>query len=579
MPMARPRVSGRSYGSSDAGPGDRVFRGPGGLNPGSMTSVFAILILAASLLGGLGASTPLGQDITNAVIRFLLFYAGVLALIGMTTTVGLGLVATDRIIMSPGRRVVAQAVHRAVSLGTLAFLIIHIWLEIEAQRSQVADSVVPFLALGRTFYVALGTIASDLIVLIVITGFLRPRFAVSARPWVWRAIHASAYISWVFSIIHGLLAGRTAKPYVDWSYGGLVAAVALALGIRMVAKTRSREEVALATGEIADNPGPGWQGMATALTQAEMPQLTMSARPPARASLPAGPSSYRQDASGPLHAATGPLRGAAGPPAVTGPLGAERRQPTLLQDVSTLARETATGQRRRVDPYPPVAQPLAAPPARGGRNPDDDVTDPGIPAAALWDRLRQDEQPRPAPAAWAGEPGPVRGRPVPAGWADEPEPVRGRPVPAGWADEPGPVRGRPVPAGWADEPGPVRGGSSPAWAGPGGEDWPPRPGDTPGSVWDNLPPGSLSRPVNAPGSVWTGPREVLAEPPQQGDPWGRLRSEDEPWDGEPADHPYPRLQGQHHRRTDPGMPPRPGGRQGDLPRRNPRIAHTYGGPR
>jgi hypothetical protein len=39
----------------------------------------------------------------------------------------------------------AQAVHRAFSFGTLAFLIIHIVTEILAQRSHVIDAVVPFL--------------------------------------------------------------------------------------------------------------------------------------------------------------------------------------------------------------------------------------------------------------------------------------------------------------------------------------------------------------------------------------------------------------------------------------------------
>jgi hypothetical protein len=107
----------------------------------------------------------------------------------------------------------------------------------------VIDAFVPFLAHGRTFYVGLGTVASDLFVLIVVTGIARGRF-VGRRPWTWRAIHATAYLAWPMSIAHGLLAGRTAKPYVDWSYGACLAAVALALVIRLVAAIRGGTQTA-----------------------------------------------------------------------------------------------------------------------------------------------------------------------------------------------------------------------------------------------------------------------------------------------------------------------------------------------
>jgi hypothetical protein len=107
----------------------------------------------------------------------------------------------------------------------------------------VIDAFVPFLAEGRRFYIGLGTVASDLVIVLIITGIARGRFA-SRRPGTWRAIHAVAYLAWPFSIVHGLLAGRKAHPYVDWSYGACVALVALALMIRFVATIRSQKEKA-----------------------------------------------------------------------------------------------------------------------------------------------------------------------------------------------------------------------------------------------------------------------------------------------------------------------------------------------
>jgi hypothetical protein len=205
--------------------------------------IWAIILLF--LLAGVlaSANTPRGSDILTAVQRFLLFYSGVLALVALTAAVGAGVVAADRVVMTPGSRVVAQAMHRAVSFAALAFLMTHIVLEIFAHRSDVIDAFVPFLAHGRTFYIGLGTIASDLVVLLIATGIARGRFA-TRWPWTWRAIHATAYLAWPLAIGHGLLAGRTAKPYVDWSYGACLAAVALALVIRFAATIRSHQEKA-----------------------------------------------------------------------------------------------------------------------------------------------------------------------------------------------------------------------------------------------------------------------------------------------------------------------------------------------
>jgi hypothetical protein len=203
--------------------------------------VILLLFLLAGVLAS--ANTTQGSAILAAVQRFMLFYSGVLALVALTAAVGVGVVATDRIVMAPASRVIAQAVHRAVSFAALAFLATHIVLEIFAHRSRAIDAFVPFLAHGRTFYIGLGTIASDLVVILVVTGIARGRFA-ARWPWTWRAIHATAYLAWPLAIVHGLLAGRTAKPYVDWSYGACLAAVGLALIIRLMATLRGGRETA-----------------------------------------------------------------------------------------------------------------------------------------------------------------------------------------------------------------------------------------------------------------------------------------------------------------------------------------------
>ena len=285
------------------------------------TLITAIVILIAVLV-----LTKAGRDIDAATQRFMLYYAGVLALVGLTGSVLLGLVATDRIVMTPGHRVMAQAVHRAFSFGTLAFLIIHIVTEILAQRSHVIDAVVPFLSPYRTFYIGLGTIASDLIVLLVVTSILRKRFTEHGKAWRWRAIHYASYVAFVFGVLHGLLGGRTAKPYVDWSYGFAIAVTALGLAVRFLAiSLRPRES--LPSSPSADRARPAGSSplhaAALGLAQARLGSTigsTVQVLPAglggqgAADSWAALPAPGRSPASGPLPA-LGPAPAYAGPPA------------------------------------------------------------------------------------------------------------------------------------------------------------------------------------------------------------------------------------------------------------------------
>jgi len=214
------------------------------------TLITAIVVLVAVLV-----LTKAGREIDAATQRFMLYYAGVLALVGLTGSVLLGLLATDRIVMTPGHRVMAQAVHRAFSFGSLAFLVIHIVTEILAQRSHVIDAVVPFLSPYRTFYIGLGTIASDLIVLLVVTSIVRKRFTEHGKAWRWRAIHYASYVAFLFGVLHGLLGGRTAKPYVDWSYGFAIAVTALGLAVRFLAISLRPKE-SLPSSPSADRARP-----------------------------------------------------------------------------------------------------------------------------------------------------------------------------------------------------------------------------------------------------------------------------------------------------------------------------------
>ena len=232
MASTRSRSRGREHARPSSG----------GVAAEHATKIYTIAIAGIIVIIAFLALTSVGHVIDAATQHFMLFYAGVFALIGLCASVGLGLVATDRMILNPGHRVFIQSAHRAASFGAVAFLIIHIITEILAQRVHLLDAVVPFLSPFRTFYIGLGTIASDLVLLLVITGIMRGRFNANGKAWRWRAIHYASYASFVFGVWHGLLAGRPGKPYVDWSYGFLIALVLLGLAVRVFSDSLKPKE-------------------------------------------------------------------------------------------------------------------------------------------------------------------------------------------------------------------------------------------------------------------------------------------------------------------------------------------------
>jgi hypothetical protein len=237
--------------------------------------VFAAIVIVLLAFGL--AATSAGHVVLAASQHFLLKYSGVFALLALTGSVCMGVIAADRIVMTPGHRVLAQAVHRAVSFGALAFLVIHIVLEITArhleesttQHVHILDAFIPFLSQYRTFYMAEGTIASDIIVLLVVTGIIRRRFTAGGHAWKWRAIHYSSYAALILGVLHGLLAGRQAiGSFVYWSYGIVIALVALAVLVRILAASLSSREAvrsASAQSDLSRAGGPSMPARAAAL--------------------------------------------------------------------------------------------------------------------------------------------------------------------------------------------------------------------------------------------------------------------------------------------------------------------------
>ncbi|MGW5971202.1 cytochrome b/b6 domain-containing protein [Streptomyces sp. NPDC055186] len=175
-------------------------------------------------------------------LEFLNFGAGVLSLVCLSCSVIWGLVAQDRVLLGPRERILAQAVHRTTAVGSVVFLLVHIVIKLVLEHTTWIAAVLPFglfltddeVVAGRNFLIGLGTLAGMLMIFVAITGILRNRFAspapVAAR---WRAMHMLAYPAWCAALVHGLYAGRAAKPIFLILYGLSVLGVMAVLVLRV----------------------------------------------------------------------------------------------------------------------------------------------------------------------------------------------------------------------------------------------------------------------------------------------------------------------------------------------------------
>jgi DMSO/TMAO reductase YedYZ heme-binding membrane subunit len=494
----------------------------GGVAAEHATKIYAVAISATAVAVAFLALTGTGHVIDAATQNFMLYYAGVFSLIALCASVGLGLVATDRMILNPGHRIFVQSAHRAASFGALAFLVIHIVTEILAQRVHVLDAFVPFLSPYRTFYIGLGTIASDLIVLLVITGIMRKRFTAGGKAWRWRAIHYAAYVAFVFGVWHGLLGGRPGKPYVDWSYGFVVAFVALGLAVRILANSLHPKEK-LSAPPVPHSANSGSAPMRAASMFAQL------------AAARAGSQSALMARSGPQPMLTAPVgdwnaQPATGPRAATAALpigsGHDGQQPYYEPGYEGPPRYLGTPRSGNTGPQPrmtgpmPVAPSGPVPPAPTGPMPRA-ATGP-MPRAATGPMPRAATGPIPR----AGNPAPAGGRGGAPGRAtgQHPRAATG-PMPRAT----GPRTGPNPRAGTGPYPRPATGpqpldGMGPMQQAPTGPHYRPAPGSHPR-------PGT--GPVQRPG---TGPRPA-AGPPEGWDappPRDRRRGDGQPRAGRGA---------------------------------------------
>ncbi|MFD7256138.1 hypothetical protein [Streptomyces sp. NPDC059874] len=198
-------------------------------HPGALTAAAAALA-SAVVAARAGVLTHLWE--------FLDFGSGVLSLVSLTATVLWGLMATDRALLGPGHRLLAQGVHRGLAVAGLGFLALHVWVKVAEGRTGAVAAAVPFTDADRPFVVGLGTLAGYLFVAVAVSGGVRSAFATRSRSLWWRALHIGAYPAWGASLVHGLKAGRPAGAWVTAAYALCLMGVAAVLVLRLKSTLR-----------------------------------------------------------------------------------------------------------------------------------------------------------------------------------------------------------------------------------------------------------------------------------------------------------------------------------------------------
>ncbi|WP_199808360.1 cytochrome b/b6 domain-containing protein [Streptomyces sp. NRRL S-1022] len=213
---------------------------PGRSAYGVASAVILLLIPVVVLVGG------------SQFRDFLNFGAGVLSLVSLSCSVIWGLFAQDRIFLNTRQRIIGQAVHRTTAVASIAFLLLHITTKIALGHTELIAAIIPFSlgVSGIGGLIGLGSLAGLLMIFVGITGALRSNFAtpapVAAR---WRAMHMLAYPAWCAALLHGLYAGRAAKPIFVILYSlsllGVMGALALRAAPRPVKRRVADRLVAL----------------------------------------------------------------------------------------------------------------------------------------------------------------------------------------------------------------------------------------------------------------------------------------------------------------------------------------------
>lgn len=128
--------------------------------------------------------------------------AGLVSLLLLTLTTGLGITGPVGFATRRWPRFVLALLHRNVALLAVSFVAVHAATAVIDTYAGIrwVDTLVPFVSGYEPFWLGLGAVAGDLILALVVTSLLRARLGLRA----WRAVHWAAYGCWPVAVVHAI---------------------------------------------------------------------------------------------------------------------------------------------------------------------------------------------------------------------------------------------------------------------------------------------------------------------------------------------------------------------------------------
>lgn len=184
--------------------------------------------------------TPLaaGKGFGSNPLWYTTRSTGLLAFLMLTAAVVLGITATQRVATTRWPRFASQALHRNISLLAVALLAAHVVTTLLDTYVKISwwAAVIPFASAYKTFPVALGTLALDLLVVVALTSLVR---GATGHRW-WRAVHWTAYAAWPLALAHYLGVGTDARK--PWSLALALTCLAVVFAAVLVRLGAERRE-------------------------------------------------------------------------------------------------------------------------------------------------------------------------------------------------------------------------------------------------------------------------------------------------------------------------------------------------
>ena len=176
--------------------------------------------------------------------------AGLVTLLLLTASTTLGVLTAGRLCTPRWPRFLTEGLHRNIALLAGAFVALHtVTIVLDSYTSiPLSAAFVPFASPYKRFWLALGAVALDLFIVLVLTSLVRTRLGHRG----WRLVHWCGYACWPVAVAHGAGAGTDERTL--WGVGltlGCVAMVAGAVAWRLLPPWPERRVLRLSMAAVA----------------------------------------------------------------------------------------------------------------------------------------------------------------------------------------------------------------------------------------------------------------------------------------------------------------------------------------